>query len=199
MQALIISLLQTLVPTVDQLPHINDNPIAPAPIVAHESIELVSVIDGDTFRAKYNNETIKARIACGDAPESKQRLGKWAREQLADVLSKGALTAEFVGASYDRKVVNVYVDGRSVMVELARRGVALPYSTYKGSCKESWGDILNNAKTAKALGIGIYAAPVDVPGWEYRSTKLGRIQVDRSNHPFNLLPTPSRVRSGTDS
>jgi endonuclease YncB( thermonuclease family) len=171
------TLLQTLTPTVDRLPQILDTLIAPNPIITHQPIELVSVIDGDTFRAKYNNEIVKLRIACGDAPESKQRLGKWAREQLTDILSKGSLTAEFVGTSYDRKVVNVYVNGRSVMVELAKRGAALPYSTYKGSCKEDWGDILDGARTAKIAEIGAYEKPVDAPGWEFRSPKLGKIRV----------------------
>jgi endonuclease YncB( thermonuclease family) len=171
------TLLQTLAPTVDRLPHIPDTTIAPNPIIAHQSIELVSVIDGDTFRAKYNNEIVKLRIACGDAPESKQRLGKWAREQLTDILSKGSLTAEFVGTSYDRKVANVYGNGRSVMVELAKRGAALPYSTYKGSCKDGWGDVLDGARTAKTAKVGIYADPVDVPGWEFRSAKLGKVRV----------------------
>jgi endonuclease YncB( thermonuclease family) len=171
------TLLQILTPTADRLPHILDTPIAPAPIIAHQLIELVSVIDGDTFRAKYGNEIVKLRIACGDAPESKQRLGKWAREQLINILSKGTLTAEFVGTSYDRKVVNVYVNGRSAMVELAKRGAALPYSTYKGSCKEDWGDVLDSARTAKAAKVGVYSDPVDVPGWEFRSAKLGKVRV----------------------
>jgi endonuclease YncB( thermonuclease family) len=86
------------------------------------------------------------------------------------------IIAEFVGTSYDRKVANVSVNGKLVMVELAKSGAALPYSTYKSS-KEDWGDILDSAKTAKIAEIGAYEKPVDAPGWEFRSPKLGKIRV----------------------
>jgi micrococcal nuclease len=161
--------LSTLIPILffwaNPLPSVRS---APTETPKREPIELISVHDGDTFNAKYQSREIRIRLACVDAPELKQPLGKPSKAALEKFLSGGGLSIEIVGTSYDRQVANVYSGDRSAAIHLADLGMAYPTTTYKSSCKTDWPGILEASRAAKILKLGVYKFGNDVPPWEFR-------------------------------
>lgn len=96
-------------------------------------VELVRTIDGDTAVFLVDGEEVSARYLLIDTPESKhpnsceQPFAKEASKRNDELLRSGQISIEFDGPErdkYDRLLVYVFVDGKSVQETLLEEGYA---------------------------------------------------------------------------
>lgn len=132
--------------------------------------EVVRVIDGDTLEVKdlwQRQQTV--RLLNVDAPETKHpnRIVECYGPEAAEFLAKLLPPGTKVQLSYDmettdeygRTLAVVYVDGKSVNVELAAQGLAAPVSF--GDNVSFLPEVQAAADEAKRKGLGIYGVGKD--------------------------------------
>lgn len=106
------------------------------PKVIGEQVDVVSVIDGDTMKVKYNGKVSSVRFLLIDAPEmhhktlGEQPFGKQAQtrnHELIDNAKVVSLEFDTTGGDkedkYGRLLAYVYADGKSVQQQLIREGL----------------------------------------------------------------------------
>lgn len=113
---------------------------------ASEVVKLNKCIDGDTFKAVYNNEIITVRLLAIDTPETKhptkneEAYGKQASEFTCEKLTNAKkIELEFDNNSdlqdkYGRYLAWVFVDGKLLASEIIKKGygkIAYLYGDYK--------------------------------------------------------------------
>jgi|SRR5882672_9367268 len=107
---------------------------APAPKAGDEGVlfgPVVSVTDGDTFKAKIQGVTMKFRLSDLDAPESNQPYGRNARATLVALLGKKDVVMQKVDDDpYGRVVVYAWVGDLNVNRAVMQQGAAWFYSEY---------------------------------------------------------------------
>ncbi len=146
-------------------------PQAPAP--ATNAITVVSVGDGDTFRANKQGQAITVRLACVDAPELAQKpYGANATSQLKQLLPVGQeIALRTVDRDrYGRTVAEVYTGGQSVNLQMVASGQAAVYRQYLNGCPANKQQLLQAEATAKRQGQGMWnrSNPIKVMPWDFR-------------------------------
>jgi micrococcal nuclease len=132
---------------------------------------VLSVGDGDTFRAKERDKVFTIRLACIDAPEIKQKpYGVVAANRLKQLLPIGQpVTLEIISTDrYARKVAQVYSGNTSINLALVQEGYAVVYSQYLKSCPELRERLLTAQASAKSRRVGIWAQDNPAMPWDYR-------------------------------
>ena len=127
-----------------------------------EQVEVVSVMDGDTMKVKYNGKTKKVRYLLVDAPEmyhkklGEQPFGREAQRRNREILNHAKeVTLEFdVGGKedkYGRLLAYVYADGKSVQEQLIREGLVRVGYIYEPNTKyvDKYKEIQEEAKKAE--------------------------------------------------
>ncbi|MFJ8261748.1 thermonuclease family protein [Rummeliibacillus sp. NPDC094406] len=110
------------------------------------SVEVVSIMDGDTIKVKYKGETKKVRYLLVDAPEmyhkkiGEQPFGREAQARNREILNNAKdVSLEFdVGGKedkYGRLLAYVFADGKSVQEQLIREGLVRVGYIYKPNTK----------------------------------------------------------------
>jgi endonuclease YncB( thermonuclease family) len=85
----------------------------------------VSVVDGDTFKAKVQGVVMKFRLQGIDAPERDQPYGSTSTAVLDQLIRKQNLVLVFSDVdAYGRIVTQAWVGNLNVNAEMARRGAA---------------------------------------------------------------------------
>ncbi|MEO0438133.1 MAG: thermonuclease family protein [Pseudomonadota bacterium] len=102
------------------------------PVPETGSLRLLSVSDGDSVRLQLPGyDQTKFRLSAVDAPELDQPYGEEARRCFKNILRSGELSAQVVKTDqYGRLVVNLFVDGDRVDVQLVQQGCAWWYQRY---------------------------------------------------------------------
>lgn len=130
-----------------------------------------SVYDGDTLRIIKNNEEIKIRFACIDAPEIGQPGGIEARDYLRKLIEENdnrVSVTETARDRYERTVAELFLPNGNFMQETqTAAGLVWPYEQYKDDCL-SWELIERAAAKAKVENLGIWADSGAIPPWEWR-------------------------------
>ena len=134
------------------------------------SAEVSQVSDGDTLTVQQDGESIKIRLACIDAPEMGQTpWGDRSRGVLSVLAPVGSeVTVEpFERDRYGRTVATVWREGRSVNLEMVRRGWAMVYRQHLRNCDAS---AYFAAETAARRDRSGYwqAGRNPQPPWEWR-------------------------------
>lgn len=155
--------------------------------IVGEQVEVVSVIDGDTMKVKYDGKVSSVRFLLIDAPEmhhktlGEQPFGKQAQmrnRELIDNAKVVSLEFDTTGGDkedkYGRLLAYVYADGKSVQEQLIREGLVRVGYVYnkKATHLQQYYDAQDEAKAAKR-GIWQYNGYVTnrgfvksrVPGW----------------------------------
>lgn len=84
---------------------------------------MLSITDGDTFRALIGNQNVPIRMADYDAPERDQPYGREATEELTSLLAGGIVQLEHRGSGgFGRTAARVFVGDVDVNFEMVRRG-----------------------------------------------------------------------------
>jgi len=92
---------------------------------------VVSVTDGDTFKAKIQGSVMVFRMADIDAPEMDQPYGHETREVLSDALeNKDVVMLRVDTDSHGRLVVHVWIAKLHINHEVVARGAAWFYPEY---------------------------------------------------------------------
>lgn len=126
----------------------------------------VSVVDGDTLKAKVQGVTMDFRLEGIDAPEHDQPYGAEATHELNSLVSgKQLVIVPSDTDRYGRTVARVWVGQLDVNRELVRRGAAWFESEYSRDDDLYWEE--QSARSAKR---GLWAAP-HVEPWRWREQK----------------------------
>jgi len=137
--------------------------------------EVVNVHDGDTIKVRRGVkgsrgvEEKKIRLACIDAPELKQPLGKESRDYLRSLLAKQGNKVKLniiTTDRYGRAIAEVWSGAELVQSLMAVKGMAYPYEQYKRDCP-SWPAVASTASQALAESAGVWGGEYERP-WDYR-------------------------------
>jgi micrococcal nuclease len=138
---------------------------------------IVSVGDGDTFRAKtQSDQAITVRIACTDAPETRQAFGTEASQRLKQLLPIGSAIELKIGDTdrYGRTVAEAIASGQSVGLQLIREGYAVAYRQYLSRCDAQ--AYLAAEDAARSARLNFWSQESPVMPWDFRRGKTSTSQ-----------------------
>lgn len=127
--------------------------------------QVVSITDGDTLIVRESpTKSVKVRLVGIDAPERGQAFGTRARQALGEMVA--GQVVEVVGTQrdrYGRVLGDVRHDGRSINLELIRRGMAWAYVEFDPPA-----EYVAAEAEARAARRGLWADKSPEPPWTYR-------------------------------
>jgi micrococcal nuclease len=138
---------------------------------------VVSVGDGDTFRVKtQSGQAITIRIACTDAPETRQAFGTEASQRLKQLLPIGSAIELKIGDTdrYGRTVAQAIASGQSVGLQLIREGYAVAYRQYLRGCDAN--AYLAAEESARSTRLNFWSQESPVMPWDFRRGKTSTPQ-----------------------
>lgn len=134
---------------------------------------VVSVGDGDTIRVMANGFPLTVRLACIDAPESKQPYGKESAAELRSLLPKGqSIELEATGKDrYGRTIGKIRVDGKSINLAMVEKGAAFVYLNYLKPCRDLRSDLIAAEQKARDGKVGLWSQEKICKPWDFRKKK----------------------------
>jgi micrococcal nuclease len=133
-----------------------------------------SVKDGDTIYIKAGSKKIEVRLACIDAPESRQKpYGQQATDRLKQILpvNQSVQVRSIETDRYNRLVAEIYLNGRSVNLQMVQEGQAVVYRRYLKSCESTKNQYLQAEANAKGKKLGFWNQPNPVMPEDFRRGK----------------------------
>lgn len=131
---------------------------------------VLSISDGDTLRVRQANRSLSVRLACIDAPETRQAPdGNQARNALLALAPPGSTVELTIKAwdRYGRAVAEVHRGGRNLNQALVASGAAFVYWPYIRSCdRQTYGRLEREARFQR-LGVWRSAGGLMRP-WQFR-------------------------------
>lgn len=106
-----------------------------------EKVQVVKIVDGDTFDVFFQDKIIRIRPVCADAPESYQtfqgiKIGKMATKELSKLLPLNSIIDiiphykdHYKNGNY-RVVASVYIGGVNISHYLIQNGYAYAHKTF---------------------------------------------------------------------
>ena len=161
---------------------------------SYPTVNVVSVIDGDTITVKENGSNYTLRLACIDAPESSQDGGTASTNYLKKLIAPGKnvglrnVTTDRSG----RTIGEIYRNGDSLNLIMVKRGKAVVYDRYFDACSDRKKQFLQAEQRAKSSNLGFWSQPNVMP-WEYRRGE--RVSSANASQSSNL---PACVDSDCD-
>ena len=136
-------------------------------------VTLLSVGDGDTVRVTDRiGAKVTVRLACIDAPESRQDYGRQSTERLKYLLSTGQLSIKpQVKDRYGRTVAELLMGQENINLRMVHEGSAWVYRRYLQACNSS--AYIEAEASAKQKGMGLWAGGKPIAPWDYRRGKRG--------------------------
>lgn len=127
--------------------------------------KVVSITDGDTITVRpERGASVKVRLIGIDAPERGQAFGTRARQELGELIA--GKNVEVIGTEkdrYGRLLGDVRHEGRSINLELIRRGMAWAYVEY-----DPPPEYVAAEAEARAARRGLWADRSPEPPWTFR-------------------------------
>lgn len=141
--------------------------------LALPSAKVISIHDADTITVQGNNEKIKIRLACIDAPELSQSLGQQSTNYLKSLIKiNDTITYHEADIDrYSRVVAEIYKGNLNLNLELIKKGQAFVYHRYLSSCQENENDYINAENQAKKNRIGLWNQRTICFPWDFRRHK----------------------------
>ena len=136
-----------------------------------QEVTLVSVGDGDTIRVRTkDNEVLTIRLACIDAPETRQEYGRQSTEYLKSLVSRGRLSIKpQVKDRYGRTVAEVFSGLENLNLRMVEEGNAWAYRRYLKSCDST--AYLDAEEAAKRNRRGLWGGTNPIAPWEFRRAR----------------------------
>jgi len=132
--------------------------------------QVISVHDGDTMRVRQGEKVERIRMACIDAPELKQALGKESRDHLKSLVEQNRVTLKIVDTDrYGRRVAEVFVGGKLVQAEQVKSGMAYIYERYLNNCPDA-AAVKQAEAIARSSRAGVWGGNYIKP-WDYRRSQ----------------------------
>ncbi|MBE9031807.1 thermonuclease family protein [filamentous cyanobacterium LEGE 11480] len=126
---------------------------------ANFTAKVVSVGDGDTITIGYNGKKKTVRLACIDAPETRQKpWGQRSTAKLKGLLPGGQRVKirQVTIDRYGRTVGEVYVGNRSINLAMVQAGEAVVYRQYLDACRDTKSLYLKAEQQAKKRRLGYW-------------------------------------------
>ena len=132
-----------------------------------QHVEVVKIIDGDSFRVKNGIETKELRLWGIDAPEFDQPYSKEAKLLLKHLIKGKFIYIDVKYADkYGRDVVIATTDKLNVNLELVKAGGAWVYEFF---CDEEFcKDWMRAQQKAKRNRVGLFKDQTSVPPWIWK-------------------------------
>lgn len=134
--------------------------------------QVISVHDGDTLKVRLGQKIERIRMACIDAPELKQELGKESRDYLKSIIQHNGdrVTLKVVDTDrYGRRVAEVFAGGKFLQAEQVKSGMAYLHEKYLNNCPDA--AVVKQAQAiAQQSKTGVWSGNFDKP-WDYRKRK----------------------------
>lgn len=142
----------------------------PALAVTAASPQVISVGDGDTLRVRVQGQPITVRLACVDAPETRQPYGPAAANRLKALLPPDTpVQLRVVDTDrYGRTVAEVFLNQQSVGLQLVAEGYAVVYRQYLSGCADSQQAYLQAEASAQSQQLNFWSQTNPVMPWDFR-------------------------------
>jgi len=130
--------------------------------------KIVKIADGDTVTLLTpNNEQIRIRLNCIDAPEKSQDFGQRSRQSLGNLLAGAYVKIKKHDVDkYGRVIGTIYLDGVDINLTQVKRGMAWVYDRY---CSDpTYHEAEQEARSAR---LGLWSHPNPIEPWNYRRGK----------------------------
>ncbi|MDX2097877.1 MAG: thermonuclease family protein [Leptolyngbyaceae cyanobacterium bins.59] len=142
-----------------------------APALALTAATVVSVGDGDTFRAQRGDRLLTIRIACVDAPELRQQpYGLQSADRLKQLLPRGA-TVQLREVELDRNgrtVAEVFRNKQSIGLQMVKEGHAVVYPQYLENCADTQQQYQAAEAQAKRARLNFWKQARPLMPWDFR-------------------------------
>jgi len=135
--------------------------------IAQHEAQVIRVIDGDTFVAKWGKKSFTCRLKNVDAPELTQNFGFESYRALSDlIIAHKIMITPYRVDLYGRRLVAVTVDNKRVDSILIRDGFAWLYVNYcnEALLKRCMQDAIDNKS-----GLWHFGKEGVCPPWLYRN------------------------------
>lgn len=189
--------------------------------IVGEQVEVVSIMDGDTMKVKYDGKVSSVRFLLIDAPEmyhkqlGEQPFGKEAQKRNRELINNAKVVSlEFDTTGdkedkYGRLLAYVYVDGKSVQEQLIKEGLVRVGYVYNKQAAHL-DDYYKAQDEAKAANRGIWQYPgyvtnrgfvkSKVPGWSagQNPDKNGSLEKSVSSNESTSTKSTSNSSTKTD-
>ena len=148
-----------------------NNPSGKSSDLVSGPVTLLSVGDGDTVRVNDKSGTkVTIRLACIDAPESRQNYGRQSTDRLKSLLISDQLSIKpQVKDRYGRTVAELFVGQENINLRMVEEGSAWAYRRYLKACNSS--AYIEAEASAREKGRGLWAGVQPVPPWDYRHSQ----------------------------
>lgn len=167
----------------------------PSSTTAQTTVVVERIKDGDTFLTQ-NNQSI--RLACIDAPESRQTGGQAATKHLAHLIPPGT-QVQIVPVERDRfgRTVAVVYQNSNINQSMVKAGHAAVYRQYLNNCSHSRQALLAAEQQAKQQNRGMWHQENPCMPWDFRSGNCNSARSQPANdgscdpsYPDVCLPSP---------
>jgi endonuclease YncB( thermonuclease family) len=129
---------------------------------------VVAITDGDTLKARCEDQTITVRLAEIDAPEKAQPFGARSKQHLSQLCFHRAAEVRPTSRDrYGRTVARVICAGTDANATMVRAGMAWAYTRYLTDPQ-----ILGMERLARREHAGLWADATPVAPWTWRYQKI---------------------------
>jgi len=130
--------------------------------------KIVDVADGDTATLlTSNNNQIRIRLNCIDAPEKSQDFGQRSKRSLIDLIAGEYVRVQKHDVDrYGRTIGTIYLNGTDINLTQVKKGLAWVYDKY---CRDK--TYYSAEKRARGANIGLWSQPNPIEPWNYRRGK----------------------------
>jgi micrococcal nuclease len=138
-------------------------------LIQQDSVKVISLSDGDSFKVLFNKESYKIRIHGIDAPERNMPFYKTSKSFLASLIFKKYVFLKILDIDkYDRFVADVFLTNQTnIAYEMIKNGMAWHFVKY--SDDNNMADFEQIARKTKA-GLWIDENPISP--WDYRKKQM---------------------------
>ena len=147
-------------------------------LLEKDSLKVIAISDGDSFKVLYQNQELKIRIHGIDAPERKMPYYQESKKLLASLIFKQYIyLKDREKDQYQRIVADVFLTNqKNIAHEMVKNGLAWHYVKYS---KDS--QLANYQTFAKNKPIGIWQDKNAIAPWEFRKIKRDKNKTSKQN------------------
>lgn len=134
--------------------------------------KIITVQDGDSLTALINNNLVRVRLNCIDAPELTQPYGQESKVKLSKLKGVNAIFNIKTLDKYSRLVAEVFVGKKNHNVNLVMvmSGMAIANPEYFNECPNIASQLISYQNLAIKRKLGLWQQKNPVMPWDYRSS-----------------------------
>lgn len=134
-------------------------------------VQVISVENGDTFRALVDGKERIVRLACVSPPETEQQpFGKAATDKLKELLPIGKTVSLRVIEvdKHDRVIAEVFRSSTPINLQMVQEGFSVVYQKYLNGCPDRREQLLKAETEAQQQRKAFWSQPNPIVPAEFR-------------------------------